>query len=220
MMRVRTLVLVLVAVLVASLAGCSEDGTVVLPEDPLCSVFAADDIALMLPQGEYKFNWNGEGMRNIWYEGDYVYLHGDCVISSGQVGYLGVLTDLVSSFTEGAPTGPIDTGPCDDIPVTLNAGSVGRLITSGGCTRQESSHTFYEAWALYWGGRYNYGRPAVTKINVSIIPRKGRDGVQDAAQVIQMLLDFIDQSYRADPSAASTETTPPGATPVPSSTPS
>ena len=51
------------------------------------------------------------------------------------------------------------------------------------------------------GGRYIDDRPAVTKINVIIIPREGRDGVQDAARVIQMMLDFLGQSYQADPSA-------------------
>ena len=216
LMRLRTLVLVLAAVLMVSLAGCStKDEPVVFPEEPLCEFFSADQIAPLLPSGDYHFSDNYN--IRIIYDTEYIYLDGGCAISNGAIGYLGVYLDLATSFTEDRRTGPLPEPACESIPISLTAPSVGRVITSGGCVEKESKYTFYTAWVLYWGGRYIEDWPAVTKINVSIIPRKGRDGVQDAAQVIQILLDFIDLSYRADPSAASTETSPPGATPVPSS---
>ena len=215
----RILACVLTVSVVMSLAGCAgQDGPVVFPEEPLCEFFSADQIAPLLPSGDYHFSDNYN--VRIIYDTKYIYLDGGCAISNGAIGYFGVYLDLATSFTEDRRTGPLPEPACDSIPISLTAPSVGRVITSGGCVEKESKYTLYTAWVLYWGGRYIEDWPAVTKINVNIIPRKGRDGVQDAAEVIQMLLDFIDQSYRADPSAASTETTPPGATPVPSSTPS
>ena len=215
-MRIRTLVLVLVAVLVASLAGCSaKDDPVVLPdEDPLCGIFPRDLIASMITPGTYT---KGTG-ESLHYDAEVVLAMGDCIVGS-KTGYFGVLTSYSIHFTDVFANGPLYYNKCDDVVVELTAPSVGQIVTSGACIREEVD-TYHTAWALYWGGRYNSGYPALANISVSIVSPKGRDGIADATQILQMVLDFIDRSYAADPSAASTRTTAPGATPVPSSSPS
>jgi len=206
--------------MVVPVSGCADQtGPAVLPEDPLCAVFPADQIAPMIAPGEYTHNEEGERYRTIWYVPEYVYLEGGCSISSGQDGYFSVILTTATSFTEGSQPYGFAGPQCDDVPIDLVAPSMGQIINSGGCVEKES-RTFYSAWVLYWGGRYIDYWPPITRINVSVIPRKGRDGVADATQVIQMLLDLVDRSYRADPSAASTQTVAPGVTPVPSPSPS
>ena len=215
-MRIRTLVLVLAAVLVMSLAGCTaKDDPVVLPEDPLCGLFPDDLVASMIPSGTYT---KGTAGIPLHYNAEAVIASGRCIVGNG-TGYFGVLASYTVHFSDVFSSGLLLYDKCDDMAVDLTAPRIGQIVSSGACVREEAG-TLHIAWALYWGGRYGSEGPACANISVSIVSRKGRDGIADATQILQMVLDFIDQSYAADPSAASTETTAPGATPVPSSTPS
>ena len=214
----RTLVVILASILVASLAGCSaKDSAVVMPdEDPLCGIFPTGLVASMVTPGTYT----KAHVEPLSYDKQFAIALGECVLSN-DAGYFGVLALDSYSFTEifssNASLNYYET--CEEIPVDLTPPRVGQIVTSGACI-QEEGKTFHTAWALFWGGRYDSRDPVCSKISVSIISPKNRDGIADATQILQMVLDFIDQSYAADPSAASTETTAPGATPVPSSTPS
>ena len=143
---------------------------------------------------------------------------GGCSVHS-EDGYFGAYAFYSGSFTDTYADAFFYINKCDDYAVDLTAPRVGQIVTSGACVEEETN-TYHTAWVLFWGGRYGAGfSPVCAKISVSIISRKGRDGIADATQMLQMILDFIDRSYAADPSAASTVTTPPEI-PVPSSTPS
>ena len=215
----RTLVVILASILAVSLAGCSaKDDAVVLPdEDPLCGIFPTGLVASMVTSGTYA---KASHVEPLSYDKQFAIALRECAMGS-DAGCFGVLASESYSFTEifisDASLNYYE--PCEEIPVDLTLPRVGQIVTSGACI-QEEGKTFHTAWALFWGGRYNSGYPALAKISVSIIPPKNRDGIADATQILQMVLDLIDRSYEADPSAASTETTAPGATPVPSSTPS
>jgi len=207
--------LLLVTVLVVPLCGCSsKSDVVVLPEDPLCGIFPDDLVAGMILPGTYT---KGTDMP-LSYNPEVVIATGNCLVGN-ETGYFGVLASYSNHFSDIYMNGPMYYNACDDIAVSLTAPRVGQIVTSGACIEQEV-RTFHTAWALYWGGRYSFGNPACANISVSIVSRRGRDGIADATQILQMVLDFIDRSYAANPSAASTDTAAPGATPVPSDAPS
>jgi len=208
----------MVAVMMCALAGCGqhppEEGPVVLPEDVLCGVFPADQVAPMLPPGTYTYT-DGLPGRLLYFPSS-VSADGDCSLSDGEShGYIyihvsGSLSDTVE-LLESCHGGDMD--------VVLP--SVGRLNYSGYCVNIKDSSwgPSGQAWAEYWGGRYVFDKPDVTMINV-IIRAGDRDPVEsiaDAARVVQMVLDFIARSYEADPSAATYPTAVPGSTPVPPS---
>jgi hypothetical protein len=99
----------------------------------------------------------------------------------------------------------------------LVAPRVGGILLSGQCAGKDKWGAWTEVWALYWGGVSNAVSQRIeTVVDVRLHPAKHRDSVADATAVVQMVLDFIDRSYAADPTAAYTP--PPG--PSPSPTPS
>jgi len=229
-MRIRTLVLVLATVLVTSLAGCSaKDGPVILPNgDPLCGVFSASRVAAMLPGGTYEYV---RIPHEIVYSSFAVSTYGSCNLatSDGTTGQLHVYADrdytnIYGGATESAATQ--FSHDCHDGDLEgLVSPPVGILVNTGYCVTSKfdsSAGPGAKAWALYWGGHYVWDKPRVTLINASIYPGKGdpAQSIPDATQLVQMVLDFITQSYEADPSAATAPTVAPGATPVPTSAPS
>ena len=225
MTRRPTLLATLLAIVLAlAPAGCStppaplpQSGPVTLPEDPLCDVFPADQITPMLPAGTYQHS-NDNDFRSIYYLRSSISADGNCQLNitdpdNPKIG-LFVSVEASSSVTTYSDT-------CRDGDLDVTPPPVGTLLDSGYCVTSESAGADAEAWASYWGGRYVFDKPRVTLITASVYPGKDYDpagSVPDAAHLVQMVLDFITDSYQADPSAAVDPTTAPGAIPLPSPT--
>ena len=216
-MKIRALVLTLAIVLIASLAGCSrqDDGPAILPvDDPLCGVFPSSTVAAMLPGGTYKYHGLLSTSR-ISYLETFVATDGDCTLN--QVDGLPVGVSVYAAEDDHSME-LVKT--CYDVHLTgLVEPRVGKIIDSGSCVKTDK-YPRGEAWVLYWGERNGFNGPETSLIDADIFTRYGRDPVEDATTLVQMVLDFIDRSYALDSSSAlpPAEMTYPGL-PTPSDSP-
>jgi hypothetical protein len=210
--------------IVLSLTSCANQGTAIMPNDPVCDVFPASLVTSMLPSGTYYYRQTSNDiLDHVFYDPEFIDLIGACrvVTNDESNGYLSITTTYIDTFTEGYTGFSDDTGdtPCQDASVDVTPPRVGRIVLTGSCTEKQksgrSTRIYESAWVRYWGGTYLGHGPRCTLIRVTIISRDGRDGVADATELLQVIMDFIDQSYAADPSAATGPTDPPGSTPTP-----
>ena len=192
--RLAAILTVLAVVLAAQGCSAAEDGPAVLPDDPVCQAFPADQLAPLLPGGTYAYFAMGKGDNQVVYSPQSVILDLSCRIISQDTErgdlYVYSGTDLRSSTLAQTCHNPL--------PTDLALPRVGLLVDSGTCTGGDTA----ESWVVYWSGQYGPGarpQPKTTLIDVSLTPREGRDGVADATQVVQMVLDLIDRNYAATP---------------------
>jgi len=217
MTKPRLIAVLLSIILFCSLTGCSRqaDGPAILPDDdPVCRVFPRDTLAAMLPGGTYDYlipsftSW-------ISYLELFVATNGRCTILQTDGPQGGVYVDA----SEDDHSMELVNTCHDPLPIDLVVPQVGEIIDTGSCVKT-NKYPGGQAWALYWGERDGFDGPYITLIDAEIYPRDGRDPVADATTLVQLVLDYIDQSYAADPSAAQPPASTPGATwPSPSGTP-
>jgi hypothetical protein len=175
----------------------------------------------MLPSGHYVYG-DPEYFQN-WFlpTSDWLYIDGSCALfnSEGKNGSIDIHADYEPRFTASyvGYSDDIGYGPCDSEPINLSPPGVGHIVSSGGCIEKQGKNQFRTAWVLFWNERYSMeNKPMCTRIVVSVIGRKGRDGVTDAAAVVQMMLDRIGDWYVGDPAGV----IPPTAPVYPSGSPS
>ena len=214
----KVIATMLSVVFACSLAGCSRlsDGPAILPtDDPLCKVFPSATVAAMLPGGTYKYHGVLSTSR-ISYLETFVATDGDCTLD--QVDGLPVGMSVYAAEDDHSME-LVKT--CYDAHLTsLAVPRVGQIIDSGSCVKTDK-YPRGEAWVLYWGERNGFSGPETSLIDADIFTRDGRDPVEDATTLVQMVLDFIDQSYAADSSSALPPANGPSPqTPIPSASPS
>jgi len=190
---------------VAGLAGCARQPAQTQPSqvvlsggDPFCRVFPYDQLAEMLPPGNYKWTDHAEGIN---YSYGAIGALGSCVVGpilvSASVDVFGGLGDVtgLDVTCAGSLSGTLT------VPDITPRTSV--IQSSGQCTGTTNmGQPYSQVWAVYWGGVYfpTGSAPAVTAIFAKVFPLPGRDGFADATQLVQWVLDFIGQSYAtADP---------------------
>ena len=218
MTRSRFIAIVLSSILVCFLVGCSrqDDGPAILPaDDPLCGVFPNATVAAMLPGGTYDYLIKYSTSR-ITYLETFVATNGDCTLNQMDGLPVGV---SVYAAEDDHSRELVKT--CYDAHLTsLVVPRVGQIIDSGSCVKTDK-YPRGEAWVLYWGGRNGFDGPEPSLIDADIFTRDGRDPVEDATTLVQMVFDFIDRSYAADSSSALPPANGPSTqTPVPSVAPS
>jgi len=189
-------VLVIVLGVVGGLGGCSRPTEVVLPPGLVCGALDPTKLAPLLPPGSYQTS------GSIKYDNEVVLTWGGCdlYLTSGGDSSLQVALSADTDY------GLVDTGyhECvDPFPIKLTLPPVGSLVGSGSCRHPDPTANLYltnRAWVEYWGGELVAGGARGTiVIDVTIRPVKDHDNLVDAAQIVQLVLDFISQSYASDP---------------------
>jgi len=202
-MRTRLATLILTLVMVCPLTGCSYNEPAILPgSGPLCEVFPTDQIAAMLPPGTYDYT-DGQSNRIHYYEG--IILDGACFIETVK----GAFHRLYVETREHHPSTRLDKDcRASTLDGMVTPPQVGEILDSGQCPGVNSDR-FHEAWVLYWGGDYDsFGNQLTTLIDVRLSYRIGADGLTNSTAVMQMVLDYIDQSYAATPPSDAPQSSP------------
>jgi len=215
----RSLIFLIIAALLMSSAGCS-GSPAVLPEDPLCGYFPSDQISSLLPPGTYDYTSSqplgdlpqfGEPQRLKW-QPTWGFVNGDCTIATSDgKGSFSVHAQMVYNLDRDPLTlfPDIHGSPCYDTKIDITAPTNGQIIYSGGCTSLETNPMIFSAQVMYWGGvdtTWPSGLqlgidsgPVGTVINVSLTRHAGHDGIQDAARVLQAILNTTDELYAQNP---------------------
>ncbi len=194
-----------VVTVIVCLAACSPrtpsdpttttSASVVMPSDPLCGLFQNELIIPLITPGTYIYLEKKTDSRNydIYYHADSNTLGGDCALRSVDTTH-GYLT--LQILTNNSGWDDSLTQGCNGPRIDLEEPLFGSLVGSAVCSGKEAGPTWGNGWVVYWGGVYSdRGEREMTTISVAIQSREGRSGVEDVGLIIQMILDYMENSY-------------------------
>ncbi len=183
------------------LTGCTPpeevdpDTPAILPEDTICRVLPADRIAEFLSPTEHVYDPDTlkKDESYILYLDSINAATGVCALHERETSNISL---LVIAFQNDKPRDQL-ISDCNGPKLDLKPPAIGEIDSSASCNHYESRPTSAEAWVVYRGGQNNnHGKPVLTTFTVHINTRPGRDGVADATQVMQMILDYMVASHQ------------------------
>ncbi len=173
------------------------------PDEPICLVFSAAQLSPILNNAPYEYGTlSGSVQNQLHYTESNHSLIGRCYLQTEDNPYSGILSVIASRAYD---TDHL-TSNCNGPRLELTSPKYGEIEGSASCDLNDTIIEDGSAWVKLWGGGYdNLGIKQLTTISVDIDSRPGRDGIKDATQIIQMILDFMDDSYLAAQSPSPVE---------------